>query len=663
MTTLKDFDAAFPNSTYRLIGKQYTPKDDSEFEHNLYQKSKAPIDDNKYLYKDICDIKENRVGWIIKEGYVLIDIDEMTEARLLFDILQTKNIKFSFMKTKHGGHFIFKNKKDIPQGSGLITSIGLSIDTRIAGKGYSVLPVNDKDREWGNITNDLDELPYFLVPIKKFKGKFNENFIGMSTGSGRNDSLLKHILNLIDYAPEITLEEKVESILIINSFLFKEPLSEEELSTTVLREDILNKETKEKKAYFCLEESIASKILEKYQLISTFNQQIYKYNGMYYETVSDIDIERLIHSEYSSALKEHNRKEVVKFLLLKSYVDGSEMNKNWNEIVFKNGIYNLSTKELLVHTPTKYNTVFINCNYHKDEKDVPFSKTIDNFFNDLSGKDLSKKELLYEIMGNCLIKRNVFSKFFICIGEGQTGKSTYLELISKLLGEENCASLSLENLDDKYLPSELFGKLVNLGDDLEYQRLRETATLKKLVTGQTFTVQQKYKNPFQLKNFAKLIFTTNRIPDILDRSSGLYRRLMIVDLNHKVEKPDYMLLEKLTDMDMEFLLWRSIEAVTKAMSRGSLTECESSVKLLEEYKLNQSSILCFLDENNYNKESMNGKSCKVIYDSYKTYCIDSGFKPLKQANFDSEICKEYKLNKRNTTAVGETQCRRYCNDF
>jgi putative DNA primase/helicase len=122
--------------------------------------------------------------------------------------------------------------------------------------------------------------------------------------------------------------------------------------------------------------------------------------------------------------------EILKFIKLKSWVPSYELNKNWNEIVFRNGILNLANMTLTPHTPSVYNTVYIDCNYIQD---APYSHIIDSFFNQISSCEVEKKTLLYEIIGYCLIRKTVFEKFFICYGEGQTGKSTYLTLTDLLI--------------------------------------------------------------------------------------------------------------------------------------------------------------------------------------------------------------------------------------
>lgn len=656
------FNSMFPNSKYRLVKPQVECKDDSEVELQKYQQSKSPVDTTIYTFEQLNAeplkttilSKKYRIGWIVSDDYVVIDLDNKTEARVAFDILQSKKIKFSFMVSKHGGHFIFKDNYDVAQSAGKKCALGLRVDTRIANKGYIILPVNDTDRQWGEITNDVDNVPKFLLPLKNVK--IETDFLGMGTGDGRNDALLKHILNLLDYDTLLTKDEKIESIYLINDFLFKDKLTDAELKATVLRNDIVNK-TKPNEIETCIEEKIATRILEKHNIISTSDDNFYMYNGKYYERIRDNrELERMIHFEYGKALREKNRIEIIKFLRLKSYVPTEKLNTNWNEIVLRNGVLNITTKELKPHTPTQYNTIYVDCNYIPD---APFSKTIDDFFNQLAGAEIEKKKLLYEIIGYCLLRKNIFTKFFVCVGEGSTGKSTYLNLISKLLGRVNASFLNLENMEDKYMPAELFGKLVNLGDDIGYKPIRETANLKKIVSGEMFSVEQKYKSPLNFSNFATLIFTSNQLPMVDDRTTGFYRRFVIIDINRVITKPDPMFLDKLTTFDMEYLLSKAIDAINDAIKENHLTIPQSSLTSLQNFKVEQSSALSFLREFGYSSAEMNLKPCAEIYASYEQFCKEYGYKAMKKSRLENEIMRELKMEKKNTTKNGTNQCWRY----
>lgn len=652
-----EFNKQFPNSKYREIKPQYTGPLETAEDKEKYQKSKAPINTKVISFDEIKDTN-NRVGWLVPKEYIVIDIDNKTNARIVFDILQACKIKFSYMTGKKGGHFIFKNTRDIKSiSAGELCSLGITVDVRCNEKGYIILPENDTDRKWGTISNDVSDVPFFLIPIAKLKAQ-NE-FVGMSEG-GRNDALLKHMLCLIDYAPQLSLDEKCESVRIINRFLFKNPLTDIELQKTVLRDDILKKQKDDDNEKGCYEEKLANKIIKDKQII-TCNDDCYMYNGKYYKRVLDeTEIERIIHSEYNPSLKEKQRKETIKFIKLKSWVASYELNKNWNEIVFKNGVLNLAEMTLSPHTPSVYNTIYIDCNYIQD---APYSQIIDNFFNQISGKEQDKKNLLYEIIGYCLVRKNVFEKFFICYGEGATGKSTYLKMIRRLVGDSNASFLSLNNLEEQFMPVNLFGKLINIGDDIAYKGLKESDILKKLVTGEMFAAQQKYKGPINFANFAKLIFTTNRLPEVYDRTSGFYRRVMIIEINNKIEKPDPFFLDRLTENDYEYLLSVAIEKLVEALKVNKLTESESSKQQLEDYKTDQSSVLSFLRDFNYNKKKLDHRPCMEVFVEYEQYCRDTGFKPLKKVNFDREVCDELKMHKKNSTWKEDektNQCWRFC---
>ena len=650
------FNEAFPNSKYREINPQYVGPMETKEDIDRYQNSKRPIN-SKLLSFDEIKNTTNRVGWWVPKEYIVIDIDNKNNAKVVFDILQKRNIKFSYMTGRKGGHFIFKNQRKIQSiSAGQACSLGITVDVRCNEKGYIILPENDTDRKWGNITNDLDDVPFFLIPLKDFK--ILTEFIGMDEGSGRNDALLKHMLALIDYAKKLTIDEKAESIRIINSFLFNKPIPEEELNKTVLRDDILKKQTEEKTEKHCYEEQLACKIVNEKRLV-TANDTSYLWTGKYYKPMRDnSELEKIIHEEYNHNLKYQNRQEVIKFIKLKTRIDTSELNKNWRDIVFRNGVLDLSTMTLRPHDANEYNTTFINNNFISE---APYSSRIDNFFNQVSGGDLETKTLLYEIIGTTLVRKNIFSKFFICYGQGQTGKSTYLRLIANLLGPDNTSFLALNDLEEQFMPINLFGKLANLGDDIPYF-IRETANLKKLVTGEQFEAQVKHKESVNFSNFATFVFTTNSLPEVTDRSSGFYRRFMIVELNNKVENPDPFFFERLTEQDYEYLLWKSINALLDAMKRNKLTETSDALIKLEEYRTEQSSVLMFLRDFQYTAKKLSHRPCMDLYTEYEAYCRDTGFKPLKKVKFDREICEELKMSKKNTTWKEEkeiNQCWRF----
>ena len=649
---LEKFNECFPNSKYREIAPRYIGEDNSE-----YQKSKAPLN-SKILSFDEIKNTPNRIGWIVPKDYIAVDLDDRIEASKLYSILQFYKVNFVFMVGKHGGHFIFKNTLNYGQTVKAITSIGLKIDIRSMEKGYIILPYNDKDRAWGTLTSNIDELPFYLRPLRQVR--LNCDFIDMEEGS-RNNELLKHFLNLKDYADELNIEEKVNSIKIINKFIFKTPIDERELMATVLRDDMVNRESlsdKEDSLKRCQKlEKLASKFCVDNRVISV-NDVCYVFNGKFYKKMTDVEVERYLHENYDKSLLETDRREIIKFIKLKTYVASTEINKNWNEIVLRNGILNLSNMKLQSHNASSYNTIYIDYDWNESPA---YSPIIDGYFNQITNKDEYKKQLFYEIVGYCLLQKPIFSKIFILYGRGGTGKSTFLNLLRKLIGDDYISTLSLHDLEKDFFPAELFGKLVNLGDDIDSKMFKDTGMLKSLVSGEGVTVKRMYKDPFTFNNFAKLIYTCNKLPTFNDRTSGLLRRVCLIDIDNQIQEFDPFFLFKITDSDMEYLLYKSIMALQTALKNNKLSETNQMMERLAMFREEQSSTIMFLKDNDIKPTNINLTPVQTLYDLYKDYCDRNGYKALNRLNFETETCEAIDCKTTRTTKSGENLCKRFVN--
>ena len=93
---------------------------------------------------------------------------------------------------------------------------------------------------------------------------------------------------------------------------------------------------------------------------------------------------------------------------------------------------------------------------------------------------------------------------------------------------------------------------------------------------------------------------------------------MIIEINKKIENPDPLFLERLTDADYEYLLSVAIEKLIEALKVCELTECESSRIKLEEYKINY---LLLDPRNNYYVDEENDNKNLNDYETYFKKCF------------------------------------------
>ncbi|MCD6484833.1 MAG: hypothetical protein J7L47_06960, partial [Candidatus Odinarchaeota archaeon] len=135
--------------------------------------------------------------------------------------------------------------------------------------------------------------------------------------------------------------------------------------------------------------------------------------------------------------------EVMNRLLWQSAIDAVEYPFNaftGDFVPLRNGVWWISKEILLPHSPLFLWTYQIPWAY-QSEAECP---RIDKFLHEIV--DESDVPLLFEIPATILLQNPAHQRAYMLFGEGNNGKSTYLSLITELLGRENIANVSLQDL-------------------------------------------------------------------------------------------------------------------------------------------------------------------------------------------------------------------------
>lgn len=616
----------YPNGSYVLIPK-YRPDQWEGRDYDSHFDNKASL--NRWQTKPLSydeaqqKVEEGyRIGWVVPQGYVVVDIDntdDPSSQERIEHILKKFEVRYSYNYTSRGMHILFKDPtENIKSTAKNKCGLNIEIDTRANGTGYIILPCNDPHREWGTWTDCIENIPYFLLPIGK---RDFATFIGMSDGDGRNDALFKW-RGILEKAGRFTTSEVEKTIRTINENLFETPLSNKELFSTVLREDTqANEVTVEDDVADNIFNLYAEKLLSQVDLVY-FGGTFYLFNGIYYKKLSDIEVEVMIHKNLSVNITSYGRREIMNFLKLKGAISTDDIDKDWYKIACKNGVLNLVTAEIEPANKTEINTKYIDYAFHSDP---PYSPRIDEFMKSITGADPIKIEFLYQIVGYCLLKKNIFQKFFIMQGEGGTGKSTFTNLMQKLIGSENCSTVSLSDMDNGYFISTMMGKLLNIDDDVAEKALKYTGTFKSIVSGDKITVRQIFQEPVDYTPYCTLLFNCNKIPRLLDKTSGLYRRIILIELNHKVKTPDPLFLNKITDSDMEYFFYKSVMGIKTAIEEGKFRIMYSENKLMQLFKRRQSPINEWIYDNNITVGDLQDQECQPFYVQFTDWCSRNGY--------------------------------------
>ena len=175
---------------------------------------------------------------ILEKDTMFIDIDDPDQSEILMDIVEALQLDCRVICTSRGKHFIFKNTQLHQCKTKATLACGLTADIKVGYvNAYEVLKVGGEERfcEWDIEPGaHYQEVPKWLLPV----GKKKLDFIDMEAGDGRNQELFNYILTL--QSNDFSVEESRETIRIINRFVLKDPLSDQEIET-ILRDDAFRK--------------------------------------------------------------------------------------------------------------------------------------------------------------------------------------------------------------------------------------------------------------------------------------------------------------------------------------------------------------------------------------------------------------------------------------
>jgi len=298
----------------------------------------------------------------------------------------------------------------------------------------------------------------------------------------------------------------------------------------------------------------------------------------------------------------------------------------------KNGLLDVQTGAFEKHDPVVMSVIQLNCDYDAAAECPLFLKFLDEV---LPPENIL---LIQEFFGYCLIPVTIAQKAFILHGPGQSGKSTVLSVLEKLLGERNVSNIEWQDLGDRFKTANLFNKLANIAADLPARAIEDAAMFKAIVGEDTITAERKFKNPFSFKPFARLLFSCNKLPYSRDQSDGFYRRPIIIPFARVVASGsvDKNLKAKLYEEINGIFVW-ALAGLRRLMENDfTFSENESTRAQMESYKRENSNVLAYVAENCTISPACHIRR-ELLYQDYKRFCEQNGFKFASQRNFNREI--------------------------
>ena len=572
-------------------------------------------------------------GGVLDDNAVMVDIDDMEQSETLLRIIKDLDVKCKVIATSRGKHFLFWNNGQISRnGNHKKLAIGLTADIKAGCNcSYEVLKRDGHMREVIYDTENYETIPCFLKPVNT-----KIDLRGLGDGDGRNQTLFGYILPL--QKAGLNISDVKDTLNLVNNYILKDPLSDNELATITREEAFSKQQFFTEKGGFLFDVFARYMVANKHIVRIDGDMHVYR-NGIY---VSGEEALESAMVEEIPNLKKTQRAEVLAYFPLIGLDTYKESDVQY--VAFNNGVLNIITNEFSDFTPDKVITNKIPHNYRPDAKSDLLEKTM----RKLACNDDSVEALLYEALSYSLLRRNELRKSFFLLGDKHNGKSTFLDLLSTMLGEENVSNLDLADVGSEFKTAEIAGKLANIGDDISDEFMSNTSIFKKVVSGEAMTVNRKYQKPITMTSRAKFYFSANSLPRLgRGKDTGaLVDRMIVIPFNASFSKkdPDFdpFIKYKLREESViEALIVKCISHLRDVMANEAFTRCELVESEIKEFEVSNNPIILFFDD--LEEEDYLYDPTDIVYKKYTGFCYSNNVQPVSNIEFSKQIRKRFNL--------------------
>ena len=291
------------------------------------------------------------------------------------------------------------------------------------------------------------------------------------------------------------------------------------------------------------------------------------------------------------------------------------------------GTVNLVTGELRQHDPHDLCTKICAASPCEEGKDL-FS----DFLQQVTSGDKELETYLQQVAGMFAVGAVYRECLIIAVGGGGNGKSTFFNLLAKVLGDYS-GSMSSEvltancrkNKSPEY--AELRGKRLVIAAELEEGMRLDTATVKKLCSTDRVQAEKKFRDPFSFDPSHSLVLYTNHLPRVGANDDGIWSRLIVVPFNARFrgtgeEKLNYA----------EYLFENAGGAVLAWIVEGAQMFIKNHFKIempacvqdaIAEYRADSDWLAAFVSER-CETGSLYQQPSGELYSQYSSFCDHNG---------------------------------------
>ena len=398
-------------------------------------------------------------------------------------------------------------------------------------------------------------------------------------------------------------------------------LSEEEMIDPLFISGAIEKDSK---GYHLKIVRLQEYTVRKYRLkILDQERALFKYNGKCYEQLSQESLNKLCQNElkdHRELFKKSSLDDFIHYAIAEILIESEKAEEDQvNYLTLKNGLFSLQEGKLIPHTPDTFTTNLLPYDYDPSAKCPRFIQ----YLNEIFLEDQDKIEAIQEVVGYAFHKSIPTPAVFFLVGGGSNGKSVFINTISNLVGKENTSTVSFTALSDEHYIIQLFQKMINISGETPNSKHINTDLIKAVTSGDWVTGRDLYKHPMKFRPFAKHYLAMNKVPNILDNSHGMWRRIWMIEFprTFSEEEMDRDLESKLAKELSGIFNW-ALEGYNRLRGKDfRLTESGSMKQSKDDYRDQMDSVRQFATDCLSKSKSHDDKlQLKDLYQMYLDYC-------------------------------------------
>jgi phage/plasmid-associated DNA primase len=216
---------------------------------------------------------------------------------------------------------------------------------------------------------------------------------------------------------------------------------------------------------------------------------------------------------------------------------------------------------------------------------VKFDRTVENtvIYDMLKEYTDSPIELI-EIPAQAFMQamgHGPYKRAYLIYGEKNSGKTTFIELLESLVGDDGFCDVSLDKLAQRFQIASIEGKVLNMHDDMGYFTLSDTGMFKTLTGRRKHDIERKGVQPYTANLDGVHVFSTNmpaKFDARIKADEAFWERWSFITFNRSYLMNGNFSAETFTPENMTAFLNFIIEEMLKIGKNGKLS---SDVDLYE----------------------------------------------------------------------------------